>query len=76
VGESEIKAGTRVRAARKHFGLSLERLSNDTGISISGLSRIERGEQRLREDEVERIAGAFGLSLADYYQLDFEQSAA
>jgi transcriptional regulator with XRE-family HTH domain len=41
---------------RKRAGMSLQELSNATGISVSRLSNFERGEVRLSDDALATIA--------------------
>jgi transcriptional regulator with XRE-family HTH domain len=58
-------ANETLRAARKAKKLTLEALAADIGISVSQLSRIERGEREARFAEVQKIAERLGLGVAD-----------
>jgi transcriptional regulator with XRE-family HTH domain len=41
-----VSIGPRLRALRRHRGLTLETLAADTGVSVSTLSRLESGKRR------------------------------
>ncbi len=58
-------AKSRLRTARQEAGLTLESLADDVLISVSQLSRAERGERWLRTDEVMRIADRLGVAPGD-----------
>jgi len=51
-----------LKAARKKLKLSLDRLSEDVGISVSQLSRFENGQRVPRVPELERIAARLGVT--------------
>lgn len=55
----------RVRALRRDRGWTLEKLATASGVSRSMLSQIERGQANPTFSVAYRIAGAFGLSLAE-----------
>jgi transcriptional regulator with XRE-family HTH domain len=52
-----------MKAARQKLKLSLERLSEDVGISTSQLSRFETGSRVPRVPEMERIAKRLGVTV-------------
>ena len=56
--------GERVRAERAIRHWTLADLSVRTGIKVPNLSRLERGRHLPSLDTLERIAGAFGVSVA------------
>jgi phage repressor protein C with HTH and peptisase S24 domain len=56
---------SKLRIARKGKGITLETLSELTGISVSQLSRIEAGTRNAKLENVLRIAGALGLPPED-----------
>lgn len=58
---------SRVAEWRRHFGWTLKQLAGATGLHKATLHRIDTGVQRAREDELEKIAAAFGLSMAEFY---------
>jgi plasmid maintenance system antidote protein VapI len=55
--------GEILRVAIQGSGLSLQRLSELTGVERASLSRFVRGERTLRLDMAERLAEYFGLEL-------------
>lgn len=55
----------RLRALRTRRGLTLAELSEQTGISVSTLSRLESGGRRPTLDLLIRIAGVYRASLDD-----------
>jgi transcriptional regulator with XRE-family HTH domain len=56
---------SRLRQARKKAKLTLERLAQDVGLSVSQLSRFETGDRTPRLPEIERIAKTLGVTV-DY----------
>jgi transcriptional regulator with XRE-family HTH domain len=54
-----------LKSARKSAGLTLEQLAERVGISVSQLSRFESGKREPRMAEMQTIADALGLSVAD-----------
>jgi transcriptional regulator with XRE-family HTH domain len=55
--------GPRLRALRRERGLTLEALSALTGVSVSGLSRLESGKRRPTLDLLLPLARAYGVAL-------------
>jgi transcriptional regulator with XRE-family HTH domain len=53
-----------LRQARKAAKVTLERLAEDVGISVSQLSRFETGERVPRVPELQRIADRLGVPVA------------
>ena len=64
MAESAPDIGKHVKIARKALGLTLERLSERTGVSSSMLSAIERGTANLTFSIVWSLAQALGLDLS------------
>ncbi|MEM0967112.1 MAG: XRE family transcriptional regulator [Verrucomicrobiota bacterium] len=54
-----------IRDLRKRSGLTLNEVSENSGISAAGLSRIERNQTSLELNTLYRIARALGLSATD-----------
>lgn len=52
---------TFIRAWRERRGLSGRHLAELVGLTHASVSRIERGEQRYKQDVVERIAAQLGV---------------
>jgi len=62
--------GAQIRALRESRALSLRELSQLSGVSAPMLSQIERDETVPRLELADRIAGGFGLSLAQLLRSD------
>ena len=61
----------RVREIRQKIdGLTIEQLSADVGISVSQMSRIERGEREPKATELTRIADRLGQSVGALFGED------
>lgn len=58
-----------VRELRKRAGMTLEDVSEKSGISIAGLSKLERNQNMIELDTLYRIARVFGLSATDLLNL-------
>jgi transcriptional regulator with XRE-family HTH domain len=56
--------GTRIRRVRRQRGITLERLSRDTGLSRSYLSRIENGRKTPPLETLQRLAEALQVAVA------------
>lgn len=62
-----VSVGSRIASWRAARGLSVRDLAARCGVTYSALSRIEKGRQAARAEEVERIAAALGLSMPEFY---------
>ncbi|MBL6838089.1 MAG: helix-turn-helix domain-containing protein [Puniceicoccaceae bacterium] len=58
-----------VRDLRKRAGMTLEDVSQNSGVSIAGLSKLERNQNMIELDTLYRIARVFGLSATDLLNL-------
>ena len=58
-----------VRDLRKRSGMTLEDVSRKSGISIAGLSKLERNQSMVELDTLYRLARVFGLSATDLLNL-------
>ena len=58
-----INGGRPIRAYREYRGLTLQELSNRTGLAISYISEIERGRKSGSVSALARIATALGTTL-------------
>ena len=58
-----------VRDLRKREKLSLEQLSERSGVSVSVISKLERNTGRAEMETLYRIARVFGLTLSDFISL-------
>ncbi|PXA03543.1 hypothetical protein DDZ13_11205 [Coraliomargarita sinensis] len=58
-----------VRDLRKREGMTLEEVSRKSGISIAGLSKLERNQNMIELDTLYRLARVFSLSATDLLNL-------
>ena len=58
-----------VRELRKRAGLTLKVVSEQSGVSIAGLSKLERNQNIIELDTLYRLARVFGLSATDLLSL-------
>lgn len=58
-----------VRDLRKRAGMTLEAVSQKSGVSIAGLSKLERNQNMIELDTLYRLARVFGLSATDLLNL-------
>lgn len=54
-----------IRAMRTERGMSQEDVAGAAGLSVGSYARIERGQSNPAWTTVRRIAGAFGVAVAD-----------
>lgn len=66
---------TRLRTLRTDHGLTLQQLAERSGVSRSMLSLIERGETSPTAAVLDRLAGAFGLSLPAFFATPAAEAA-
>lgn len=62
-----LTAGQRVRRWREIRGLTIRQLATASGLHKSSIHRIESGDQDPRAGELESIAGAMKLTMAEFY---------
>jgi DNA-binding XRE family transcriptional regulator len=73
VSESALPVRARVRLARRlrllraERGWSQEALADAAGLHRTYVSSIERGERNVGIDNVERLAGAFGVEIGELF---------
>ncbi len=58
-----------VRDLRKRSGMTLEDVSQKSGLSIAALSKLERNQKMIELDTLYRLARVFGLSATDLLTL-------
>lgn len=68
MGDIRGAFGQRVRELRKGLGISQEELADRAGLHYTYIGGIERGERNLGVVNVERVALALGVSLAELFQ--------
>ncbi|MBE7684210.1 MULTISPECIES: helix-turn-helix domain-containing protein [unclassified Paenibacillus] len=60
-----VQLASRIRAFRKLKGLTQQELAAGTGISLAILGTIERGNRKVSEQELERIANVLNISVEE-----------
>jgi transcriptional regulator with XRE-family HTH domain len=60
--------GARIRKRRKELGLSQEQLSEKVGVSYQQIQRYENGGSMLNVENVQRIANALVMPVADLFE--------
>ncbi|GMA60953.1 XRE family transcriptional regulator [Alicyclobacillus fastidiosus] len=58
----------RIRALRQENKMTLQELSDRSGLSVSFLSQVERGNSSLTITSLQRIAEAFGIPMAALFE--------
>jgi transcriptional regulator with XRE-family HTH domain len=71
-----ILFGLKVKQLRQAKGLSFADLSKQAQLSISYLNEIEKGKKYPREDKMQALADALGVSFADLNSLELEKGMA
>ena len=56
-----------LRAIRLEHGYAQERVARQTGLSTSTIRAIEGGSRRCSRETAEKIAGLFGVDVADLW---------
>ncbi|PIP50710.1 transcriptional regulator [Candidatus Falkowbacteria bacterium CG_4_9_14_3_um_filter_38_19] len=67
-GEVLIKFGKKVREERARLGLSQEELASRAGVHRTYIGMIERAEKNITLENIEKIAKALKISIADFFQ--------
>ncbi len=62
------KFGQKVRAERVRLGLSQEELASRAGVHRTYIGMIERAEKNITLENIEKIAKALKISIADFFQ--------
>ncbi|WP_440115137.1 helix-turn-helix domain-containing protein [Paenibacillus sp. QZ-Y1] len=60
-----MQLANRIRAFRKLKGLTQQELAAETGISLAILGTIERGNRKVSQQELDRIAGVLAISIEE-----------
>jgi len=70
---NEKDFGMRIKAIRLAREMTLEQVAEVSSVSISTLSKIEKGQVSASFDTIAKIAGAFDYSLAELFAQDLPQ---
>ncbi|WP_405172908.1 helix-turn-helix domain-containing protein [Paenibacillus sp. FSL H8-0280] len=60
-----MQLANRIRAFRKLKGLTQHELAAETGISLAILGTIERGNRKVSQQELDRIACVLAISIEE-----------
>ena len=60
-----MQLANRIRAFRKLKGFTQQELASKTGISLSVLGTIERGNRHVEDQILDKIVEALGISISD-----------
>ena len=63
-----LKFGKKVREERARLGLSQEELATRAGVHRTYIGMIERAEKNITLENIEKIAKALKISIADFFQ--------
>ena len=61
----QVRFGERLRAVRQQRGISQEKLAELAGLHRTYVSSIERGERNVSLVNIERLAAALGVTMAE-----------
>jgi transcriptional regulator with XRE-family HTH domain len=61
------EVGARVRKAREALGISQEALAERAGLHRNYVGSVERGEREIGISSLAGLAGALGMSLAEFF---------
>ena len=61
------KFGQKVRDERKRLGLSQEKLAGRAGVHRTYIGMVERAEKNITLENIEKIAKALKISIADFF---------
>lgn len=65
-----VKFGERVKSLRRSRGMSQEQLAELAGVHRTYIGMIERAEKNITLVNIQKIARAFGISVADIFRGD------
>jgi len=72
-GTTEINVARRLAGLRSESGLTLRELATRTGLSDAYLNRVERQKTPINIANLERVALAFGVPLASFFETNTAQ---
>jgi len=65
LSDVRIRFGEKLRKVRQRVGLSQERLAELAGLHRTYVSSVERGQRNISLENVERLADALGITMAE-----------
>jgi len=70
----DVNVGARLRALRQDSGISIRTLATRTDFSPSFISQVEKGQASPSIASLDRIAGALGVSLVEFFAVNEEST--
>lgn len=70
----DISIGARLRRWRKYRNLTLKELARASKLHVSSLHRMEHGQQDPKHSDLEALASALHVTVAEFYALTPETS--
>jgi transcriptional regulator with XRE-family HTH domain len=67
---TEMKLGNKIRVFRQIKGYSQEVMAENLGISNTGYAKMERGESKITEERLQKIANILGITTEDLQNFD------
>lgn len=67
---ARIRLAANLRAARARLGISQEELADRAGINRTFVGSVERRERNISLDNIERLAVALGMDVAELLKKD------
>ncbi len=74
-GEVQSRFGVRVRQLRTERGWSQEAFADRAGLHRTYIGSIERGEQNISLENIEKLAATLGISLAELFSTFSEKQS-
>lgn len=65
---SSVEIGRKIKAFRKHKGLSQEKLAELIGLSFQQIQKYEAGTNRLNTDKLQAIANTLSIPVAAFFE--------
>ena len=65
-----------LKFAMEERGLNTSTLATRSGLSISSMSRVLNGKEKMTIERAERVATAVGFSLSELFSHDFQKTPA
>jgi transcriptional regulator with XRE-family HTH domain len=66
-GADPTRLGERLRTIRQARSLTLRQVAEGTGLTVSFLSRLERGQTGVTVESLLRMADTYGVSMVDFF---------
>lgn len=68
MNKNQLNIGSKIRKLRKIRGITLEKLSEDTGMSYSYLSELENNKHSISINNLQKLASYFGIDLIQFLE--------